>query len=58
MVGAEGAEAVQAGGVLTGSEDFCEDDHYERECDCDSGEHNYDDSGEYENFDGRFWGDE
>lgn len=53
-----GRRQCKQGGVLTGSEDFCEDDHYERECDCDSGEHNYDDSGEYENFDGRFWGDE
>ncbi len=37
-----GAEAAQVGGGLGAGEDFCEEDHYERECDCDPGEHDYD----------------
>ena len=41
-----GAEAAQVGGGLGADEDFCEDDHYEHECDCDPGEHDYD-GGDY-----------
>lgn len=41
-----GAEVAQVGSGLGASEDFCEDDHYERECDCDPGEHDYD-GGDY-----------
>ena len=41
-----GAEAVQVGSGLGAGEDYCEDDHYERECDCDPGEHDYD-GGDY-----------
>lgn len=41
-----GAEAEQVGDGLGAGGDFCEDDHYERECDWDSGEHDYD-GGDY-----------
>lgn len=32
-----GAEEVEVGGVGGAGEDFCEEDHYERECDCNPG---------------------
>lgn len=41
-----GAEAAQVGGVLGAGENFCEDEHYEHECDCDPGGHDYD-GGDY-----------
>lgn len=37
-----GVEAAEVGGVGGAGEDFCEEDHYEREYDCDPGEYDSD----------------